>query len=142
MRPGRFLCLGIASAVLGGGGNWWPSLGFFMPVSLYCAALSSGASRLRSRSSRVAASPWICASLLLHALSGWLGGAAFLLGALGAGSRSLGDPALDAAMFGMLFGFLPALPPFVCARRGGSLLLAAFLGPIVLFLAIHFSLRW
>ena len=118
-------------------GGWEP-LGFCGPIAIYCAALAYGSVRLRSRSMGVPASAWVCAPLLLHGASGLLGALVPVLYAIGMEPRSFKEPLTDAAMFGVLLGCLPAMFPFLCARRGGFLLGAAVAGPLVLLVAIPF----
>ena len=129
---------GVVSTVLDWRKEGLEPLEFSLPISLYCAALAYGAVRLRSRSASIAASPWICAPLLLHGLSGLLGATLPLSYAVGVESRWFNERASDAAMLGMLLGWLPVLSPFVFARQAGILLMAALSGPVALIVAAQF----
>lgn len=131
------LASGIVSTVIEWRTEGLESLGVFLPISLYCAGLCIGAVQLRSRLANSPASPWICAPLLLHGLSGLAGIVLPLAYSIGVCSKSLSDFGSGSAMFGMLLGWLPALCPFLFARRAGVLLLAAFSGPVALIVVVQ-----
>lgn len=140
------LGLGLVALVRGWGKGEWGSIPFLLLLALYSGGLAYGADRLQSKSPKLPASPWVCAPLLLHAACGLLGVSVvlldvrtFLTGAVSLRSRPYEDFAQGASLLGLLFGWLPAFSPFLLARRGGVLLLAAFAGPIALLAAITLS---
>jgi len=130
------LKLGIQALVPRWGDGDGRSIAFLLPIALYSGGLAYGAERLRSRSVRRPASPWVCVPLLLHAACGLLGASAFVMGAFSFDSRAFRDFALPAALLGMLLGWLPLLSPILFARRGGVLFLVGLAGPVVLLVVI------
>lgn len=132
------LGLGLVGLVVAWGNGGARGIAPLLPIVLYSGWLAYGAERIQSRSVEQAAPAWVCAPVLLHAACGLLGASTMLWGS-SPQARHYGNLAQDAAMFGMFFGWIPALVPFCFARRAGALLLAAFSGPIALLLVIALS---
>ena len=76
---------------------------------------------------------------MLHAVVGLVGSVTLLTGGLHVVGHSIGDLALVASMYGVMFGWAPALVTAFTLRRGGALLLAALSGPLWFFCALSLA---
>ena len=128
--------LALLALVEGWGRGGVGGAAFLLLLAVYSGGLARASGRLKSRSARATASPWVCVPLLLRAACGLLGASALVMAAFSMRSPAFDGIALPAALLGVLFGWCPAIVPFVRARGGLAVLLISLAGPIVLILAL------
>jgi hypothetical protein len=107
--------LALLALVEGWGRGGVGGAAFLLLLAVYSGGLARASGRLKSRSARATASPWVCVPLLLHAACGLLGASALVMAAFSMRSPAFDGIALPAALLGVLFGWCPAIVPFVRA---------------------------